>query len=807
MGNRRKVVRKLKRQLRRKNAGKSTPTTEQNRSNAQQTQTDMMMRLAALLGGGRGNVVTTQDPSSFLNSREAAAAWQNELSRKKHEEKAKKRAAEDERTRIKMDEEYEIAKHGARAAEADAKHEARMSDMRMKKTGAQGVIADLQERIRKVNEQIAENEAAGSISSELRKVTELQNTIKKLEDEVGYKIKTNPELMRIYTGMTDKLQAYINKFNEVHQGLIQLGELRETDKVTQDLISAREEVDAEMRDLIRHVHFETKVYKETAAQNEARLNEMTEKKYQLRSMQQELATAKDNYENSKYTYDFDEKGDLRRVYNESDKLPIIRPEDDANVILLKKEIDKLFQHIKQVNPTMSDAQMQNKIKEIARGAALKSFTSMQSQEITTYNKALSSKSRIKSPASKKMLNNEIVSLCVRYMNKTNEYEQEYKAAQQRQNEAIARNKEVEQSWHPAKVEVTDEMIEKINKEHTTVRDAIDELNKQTLQNKEKNKRLKELATETIDLKKQLEKQPDPAERDKLLDDLRQAEDEKKRLERELNTRVIREQEHDKMRHDTERLKVQNELMSKQLDEYNSSIELRSRQEKEAIEARVRAEKQKDLNEAKMQTHKAEQEQRMAEHQLNVQHSDQVKAMDEQIMKEYVKQEEARMQKQQIESMRRAKESFREQQLAAQAMRNVDICTKGVNGFENLTAQLNAVGQKLIDAADDKMRNDEYVRKKADTIVDKLYKDPLLMLEVTRQYEQQGKLMFKSPDDLRARLNTRDKVDQYDHWLHGIKQQQRPQTPPMQPGNMYRFYGPAQESSTREQLFDDDTDEE
>lgn len=821
MSNRRKVVRKLKRQIRRKNAGKSNNSSAQNKTNntsntsdKQQNQqttnnTEALMRLLAYMGGGRGGNVGSVDPSAFLNQREAAAVWQNEIARKKRDENAKKRAAEDEMKRQKREEEYEIAKHGAQQAEADAKHAVRMADVKLKQSGITGVIQQLQQRVRDANEQIAMNEQTGSLSGEMRKITEMQNTLKKIEDEVGYKIKTTPELMRIYTGVTDKLQSFINKFNEVHEGLIQIGELRDSDRVTQDLINDRAEVEAGLNDFIRHVQFETKAFNDAAEANEARLNEMTEKKYQIRNMQQELATARARYEDSQYTHDFDENGDLIRVYDESEKLPVIRPADDEQAKLLAKERDKIFNHIKQVIPGTTDAQKIAKINEIARWADKPgAMPKWARTEIDGYNaKFERTKKHIQSPTSKKRLTNDIMTLAQRYVRFVNEHEQRMRDAQDAYDNAIAHNEKVEQSWHPKKVRVTDEMIEKINKEHADVREQIDDFNKQTERNKENVKRLKELARETDEMRKQLANKPDPEEEAKILDALRHAESEKQRLERDMTARQIRTQEHDKMRQDTERINVQNELTTKQLAEYDASADVRNSEEKAAIEARVMAQKQRELNEKRLQTYKSEQDKRMAEHELNILTSENAKAMDDQIIREHVKSEEARIEKEKIESLRRAKKQFHEQQLAAEAMKMVDMTTKGVHGFDNITAQIGALGNRLIANADEKMRDDAYVKQQTEAIVNKMYGDPMLMMRVVKEHERTGKEMFKSPDELRAMLDTREKVDKYSQWVNGLSLTRPGTPPPLKPGRMYRFYDTPRDSSTVDMNFDDTSDDE
>ena len=820
MSNRRKVVRKLKRQIRRKNAGKSNNSSAQNKTNntsntsdKQQNQqttnnTEALMRLLAYMGGGRGGNVGSVDPSAFLNQREAAAVWQNEIARKKRDENAKKRAAEDEMKRQKREEEYEIAKHGAQQAEADAKHAVRMADVKLKQSGVTGVIEELKQRVRNAQEQIALNEQKGSLSGEMRKITEMQNTLKKIEDEVGYKIKTTPELMRIYTGVTDKLQSFINKFNEVHEGLIQIGELRDSDRVTQDLINDRAEVEAGMNDLIRHVQFETKAFNDAAEANEARLNEMTEKKYQIRNMQQELATARARYEDSQYTHDFDENGDLIRVYDESEKLPVIRPEDDEHVRLLKKERDKILKHIQQADPSMNLEEWSMKLKLIRQhtqqGVDAPRWITAQ---INKYNKVLSDKKRIQSPTSKKIYHNDIVAFASRFCQIENDYIRAAQDAKKAYEDAIAHNEKVEQSWHPKKVKVTDEMIEKINKEHADVREQIDEKNKQTERNKENVKRLKELARETDEMRKQLANKPDPEEEAKILDALRHAESEKQRLERDMTARQIRTQEHDKMRQDTERINVQNELTSKQLAEYDASADVRNREEKAAIEARVMAQKQRELNEKRLQTYKSEQDKRMAEHELNILTSENAKAMDDQIIREHVKSEEARIEKEKIESLRRAKKQFHEQQLAAEAMKMVDMTTKGVHGFDNITAQIGALGNRLIANADEKMRDDAYVKQQTEAIVNKMYGDPMLMMRVVKEHERTGKQMFKSPDELRAMLDTREKVDKYSHWVNGLSLTRPGTPPPLKPGRMYRFYDTPRDSSTIDMNFDDTSDDE
>jgi hypothetical protein len=348
---------------------------------------------------------------------------------------------------------------------------------------------------------------------------------------------------------------------------------------------------------------------------------------------------------------------------------------------------------------------------------------------------------------------------------------------------------------------------KVKQRNEELHEQIDEIDKQTEQNKARVKQTKELAHENSELEKKLANKPDPEEEARIVDGFRHVENEKHRLERELTTRQIREQELDKMRQDTERINVQNELNAKQLAEYNASMDVRNREEKEAIEARVMAEKQRELNEKKMQTYKSEQDKRMAEHELNAQQSDRIKAMDDQIVREHVKSEEARIEKERIEQLRRTQKQAREHQMAANAMRMVDVCTKGVNGFENLTAQLNAVQDKLITTADEKMRDDMYVKKKQDETIKELYDDPMMLNHVRKQYEQQGYTMFRSPDDLRARLNTREKVDQYAHWVNGLALTRPATPPPMRPGNIYRFVGTPQESSTMSMNVDDESDEE
>lgn len=817
MGGRKRAIRKIKRQLRRKNAGKQENTNHtSNHTDKQHNQpnqpvtnnADGLMRLLAYMAGGRGNVNGSADPSTFLNNREAAAAWQNEIARKKRDEKAKKREYEDEKRRIKQESDYQIAQHEAQQAEKDAQHEKRMSDEQLKKSGVTGVIRQLQQRVREANEKIAMNEEHGSLADELRKQTEIKRTLDQLKDTIGYKLKTTPELAKLYTSVTHKYQSYVDKFNEIHEGLMKLGELRDSDKVTQELINARAEVDAELDDFIRHIQFEKKSFDDAAKANEDRLNEMTEKKYQLRNMQQELATSRARYEDSQYTYDFDEKGDLIHVYDESDILPVIKPEDDEHWRSLQKERNKILKYIQQADPSMNLEQWATKLKLIRQhtqqGVDAPRWIL---DEIKLYNKKLSQKARIRSTTSNRQLPNEMLPLADIFMQIENDYIRAAQDAKKAYDDAIAHNKKVEDSWHPKKIKVTDEMVEKINKEHLDMREQIDDIDKKTELNKERNRRLKELARETYELNKQLANKPDPEEEARIYEELMRAETEKHRLERELTTRQIREQEHDKMRQDTQRINIQNELKTKQINEYNASMDDRDKREKAAIEARVMAEKQRELNEKRMQTHKSEQDKRMAEHELNAMQSEQIKAMDEQIVREHVKSEEARIQKEQIEQLRKAQQQAREQQLASEAMKMVDVVARGANGFDNLTAQLHAVQDKLTKAANEKMADNTYVKRKQDEIISRLDKDPMLHLRLVKHHERHGGRMFQTEEELRGTLNTRERVDDYDRYLTGLSTPRPGTPPPMKPGNIHRFYGVPQESSTIDMNFDDESDEE
>ena len=841
MAGRKRAIRKLKRELRRKNAGKSTNTNNTNNTSKQHEKPtnyqnvpagsmDMrsLMHLLSMMGG-RGNSVGGTDPNSFMNIREADARNKKEIASKKLADKMElqklkideqrmKEAAdlarmekEIELERVKQagkmakrDAEHKIAQNEMQQAQMDVQHQTRMLDVQLQKSGVEGVIQQYQQRVRDAQEQIALNEQHGSLADELRKQSEIKRTLDQLTDTIGYKIKTTPELAKLYNSVTNKLQSYLDKFNEFHEGLMQLGELRDNDKVTQDLINDRAAVDAELDELIRHLQFEKKSFEDAAKANEDRLNDITEKKYKTRNMQQELATARARYEDSQYTYDFDENGDLIHVYDESEKLPVIKPEDDEQVRALKKERDKILKHIQQADPSMNLEQWATKLKLIRQhtqqGVDTPTWITAQ---INKYNKILSEKKRIQSPTSKKIYHNDIMAFASRFGQIENDYIRASMDAKKSYDDAIAHNKKVEDSWHPKKVKVTDELVEKINKEYMDVREQIDEKNKQTEQNKDRNRRIKEIARETAELNRQLANKPDPDQEARIYEELMRAENEKRKLERELTTRQIREQEHDKMRQDTQRINVQNELTAKQLDEYNASMDDRDKREKAAIEARVMADKQRELNEKRMQTHKSEQDKRMAEHELNAQQSDRIRAMDEQIVREHVKSEQNRIEKEQIEQLRRAQNQAREHRLASEAMKMVDVCTRGANGFENLTAQLHAVQDRLNTVANEQMADNTYVKKKQDEIIGRLDKDPALHLRVVNH----GKQVYQTEDELRAALNTRERVDDYDRYLTGLSTPRPGTPPPMKPGYIHRFYSAPQESSTFDMNFDDESDEE
>lgn len=863
MGGRKRAIRKLKRELRRKNAGKSTNTNNTNNTSKQHEKPtnyqnipagsmDMrsLMHLLSMMGG-RGNSVGGTDPNSFMNIREADARNKKEIAREKLAEKMKiremkieeqklkneeqklktegeiarmqkmneglkikqdaeiaKQQTMNEALKIKQDAEHKIAQNEMQQAQMDVQHRKRMLDVQLQKSGVEGVMQQLHQRVRDAEERIALNEQHGSLAAELRKQSEIKRTLDKLMDAVGYKIKTTPELAKLYNSVTNKLQSYLDKFNEFHEGLMQLGELRDNDKVTQDLINDRAAVDAELDELIRHLQFEKKSFEDAAKANEDRLNEITEKKYKTRNMQQELATARARYEDSQYTYDFDENGDLIHVYDESEKLPVIKPEDDEQVRALKKERDKILKHIQQADPSMNLEQWATKLKLIRQHTQQGVDTPKWiTEQINRYNEILSKKKRIQSPTSKKIYHNDILTFASRFGQIENDYIRASMDAKKSYDDAVAHNKRVEDSWHPKKVKVTDELVEKINKEYMDVREQIDEKNKQTEQNKDRNRRIKEIARETAELNRQLANKPDPGEEARIYDELMRAENEKRKLERELTTRQIREQEHDKMRQDTQRINVQNELTAKQLDEYNTSMDDRDKREKAAIEARVMADKQRELNEKRMQTHKSEQDKRMAEHELNAQQSDRIRAMDEQIVREHVKSEQNRIEKEQIEQLRRAQNQAREHRLASEAMKMVDVCTRGANGFENLTAQLHAVQDRLNTVANEQMADNTYVKKKQDEIISRLDKDPMLHLRVVKHHERNGSRMFQTEDELRAALNTRERVDDYDRYLTGLSTPRPGTPPPMKPGYIHRFYSVPQDSSTFDMHFDDESDEE
>lgn len=797
----RRIVRKIKRNLKRNNTKKDGGSA-QNKSASQSStrphalneNNENMLKLMALLGAnGRGGVVSNNmDPGAFLHQREAQSSLQNEITRKKREKEQEERDIKRQAQIDKLQADLAKAEHKLALTKEEAEHEKELTELELQTQGVSGELRNIEGRKRKIQQTVRKNAKLGDLSKMQEETDLLKEELKSIEDDIGASIKTTPEYVQFYEHAKNTLNGYIKELQRA-QDLIRKGaELRAEESIMGDVMKRRAEAVDALVMLNRDLQAKIQLHEEEVKKNEERNDRYIKALNERDQLTRLEKIARDKVVSSRSTYGLDENGDLLPVYTENDKLPVIEPKDDMDVKGCSKELNRIIAQLNKTDQKKDQIEWEKELEAIMRAGSAPS--SELRGRIVNYNKELKGKTKLTSEFDEGPIANDVRSLAKYYFEIKAKMQDAFKKAREKYEKAKEHNAIVNKSINPPKVEVTDEMMERVIRENSDLDARMKEHMKSIDENVRKAERLKEIKRENVELTKQLQNTQDPSETQRILTEYDAAEVENKRLQAQLKTNNIRNDELEKIKTDTQRLQVQNELFDKRLTEYGKNMDGRLEEERKAIEARILAETQKELNQTREITHKKEQEKRLAECELNVLNSESIKNSEEEILQERIKHEKLDLERRRTEELKRSREEYKEKELAAKAMELIDVCTKDKHGYANLTAQLKALGDRLMNVSESKLKDDTYTKKKVESIVNMLKGDHMLLWDVTKHLEERNHSPIRNPDELYRRLDTPQRADDFERMLNKLQRERKAESTPMKPGRMYRFYGAPQPSS-------------
>ena len=246
MPSKRKVIKKMKRAI---NRAKARGQLKQNKNNnkvndnndkskAQQPQSEMLLKLMAMMNGGKG--IGSMDPGAFLAASEKRAKDDAEHKKIMKEKKLERDKAKDDERRAKQEAEEQQADADIERAKQQGEHTKRMLNKQLEDAtrqahnnqeilalkeqiaGVQGDIRDINIQNEQALHQINMNTLHGDLEAEKVKRDALERELNKLKASLNYKLKglLTEEKMELFKNANDKFKQYSDALNELEKATI-----------------------------------------------------------------------------------------------------------------------------------------------------------------------------------------------------------------------------------------------------------------------------------------------------------------------------------------------------------------------------------------------------------------------------------------------------------------------------------------------------------------------------------------------------------------------------------------------------------
>ena len=693
MSHKRKQARKIKKAMK-KQVQKAKERHE--KQEKQLPNQEMLLKLMAMMKGAPG-AQPSMDPAKFLEQQEQKATRDAEIRKMKLQEKQVKsdNAAANQQHKV------DIAKMAVEDAQRQAQYNQELLALQEEKAGVRGEIRELNLQKEEAQHRIKMNTEHGDLEAEKANRDALKRELQKLVASINHKVKgfVTPEVMEIFRNANDKFKQYNAAVNDLEATIVLGQNTAKQKKLVEKLADELEAGMGEILDINQRLKFDIKQEQDTIKIGEGRVKRVRDINKENTELEHKLARKKQEAANAGYMINRDENGKPIQVYDESLLRPLVKPEDDERA-------KKYEQVLKNIVTYLNDNIANNG--DSWHGAIASNFEELEDfrDKAEDYYNQLPTAKKLKVKGKVLSTFDKVVNYYQRVHDKG---DKAYKAAEQKYKEDEAHNEAVKSLPKVVKTKPTEDTVAQLMLK-------LNELKEEVASNKRKAKYEKGLKIECEEILNKINKLEAEIRNSnskevsqEQLDALAQLKKQQKKLIRILDVRNKETKRVESIEDEAADIRFKNAVDSKRLEDSPRSKKTREEEQEKAIQAQVEAEKQKELNETREMTHKAEQEKRMAEIQENAAQSDKVKELDDKITREKAKGRVAEVQKHQYEELDRVRKDTRNKMVARDVQQKVNEHLRSHSGsaIQDATTQLAVMGNEIDRqvAAEEKLKNE------------------------------------------------------------------------------------------------------
>ena len=174
-------------------------------------------KLMALLGNKSGQ---SPDQATFLNLKEEKAKLEAENARKTREAKLSEQQHKNDEVAAKGEFDVKVAEKKRDRAKQKVKHTQQILEAQSEEKGLIGEIANLEMQNNTVEHAIEMKQIHGNIEKLKAQKDTLLRKLDRLKASVGYNIQSSPELTAAYNHVEERLNKFVDLFNEFEQNLL-----------------------------------------------------------------------------------------------------------------------------------------------------------------------------------------------------------------------------------------------------------------------------------------------------------------------------------------------------------------------------------------------------------------------------------------------------------------------------------------------------------------------------------------------------------------------------------------------------------